>query len=132
LNLDDTLAARRVLLKTMWNTPLRRLPRLEPQHISLYELTIEKRTVFGSRFEKGMLPLPNEETQLEMLSFAREFLKKSGFLHYELLNYAKKGYESQHNLLYWANEEYLGLGPGAFSYFKGRAASVIPKVIRNI
>ena len=93
---------------------------LGPEHISIYELTIEKNTFFGGEFKKGRLGLPDEEIQLEMLSHAREFLKARGFWHYELLSYAKPGFESRHNLLYWANEEYLGLGPGAFSYFNGR------------
>src|SRR3989338_3639091 len=57
---------------------------------------------------------------MELLSFARDFLKQNNFEHYELLNYAKAGFGSRHNLLYWANEDYLGLGPGAFSYFDGR------------
>ncbi len=96
------------------------LARLSPEHVSLYELTIEEKTVFGSQFKEGKLALPPEEESLAMLSHARQFLKERGFGHYELLNYAKPGFESRHNRLYWANEEYLGLGPGAFSYFDGR------------
>ncbi len=99
---------------------LNKLVSLGPEHVSLYELTIEEKTVFGNEFRKGRLKLPGEETQLEMLSFARKFLKEKGFCHYELLSYAKPGFRSRHNLLYWANEETLGLGPGAFSYFNGR------------
>jgi oxygen-independent coproporphyrinogen-3 oxidase len=94
--------------------------RLEPQHISLYELVIEKKTMFSSLVEKGKLILPDENAQLAMLSYARDFLKGQGFSHYELLSYAKPGFQSRHNLIYWANEDYLGLGPGAFSYFDGR------------
>ncbi len=93
---------------------------LDPEHISLYELTIEDKTVFGRLHHEGKLDLPNEQEQFGMLSKARDFLKKSGYRHYELLNYAKPGFESQHNRLYWANEEYLGLGPGAYSYFDAR------------
>lgn len=99
---------------------LRQLKQLDPEHVSIYELTIEERTVFGSQFKKGALKLPAEEEQVRTLSFAREFLKQNGFVHYELLNYAKPGFESRHNTLYWADQEYLGLGPGAFSYFGGR------------
>ena len=102
---------------------------LDPEHISLYELTIEPRTAFWKWYKgaqphavgaRHVLPLPNEDEQFKILSYARNFLKKNGFTHYELLNFAKPGFESQHNLLYWANEEYLGLGPGAFSYLDGR------------
>jgi len=99
---------------------LKKLLELGPKHVSLYELTVEERTVFGRLQKKGKLDLPKEESSLEMLMFARDFLKTNGFRHYELLNYAKPGFESRHNLLYWANEEYLGLGPGAFSYVRGR------------
>src|SRR3989338_2849950 len=94
--------------------------RLGVEHISLYELTIEEHTVFGDQHRKGRLGLPDEDTQMKLLLFARDFLKQNNFEHYELLNYAKPGFQSRHNLLYWANEDYLGLGPGAFSYFDGR------------
>lgn len=93
---------------------------LNPEHISLYELTVEDKTVFGRLAREGKLNGPGEEEQFAILSNARAFLKKAGYRHYELLNYAKPGFESKHNLLYWANGEYLGLGPGAYSYFDGR------------
>lgn len=99
---------------------LERAIALEPEHISLYELTIEKATVFGALHHQGRLELPHEDEALETLNFARQFLTDNGYRHYELLSYAKPGYESRHNLLYWANEEYLGLGPGAVSYMDGR------------
>ena len=93
---------------------------LEPRHISLYELTIEERTVFGRQAHRGKLDLPDEATQLAMLSQARTHLIAQGYEHYELLSYAQKGFESRHNLIYWANEEYLGLGPAAYSYIGGK------------
>jgi len=99
---------------------LERLLELGPEHVSLYELTVEERTVFGRLQKEGKLVLPREETSLQMLKTARQFLKDNNFEHYELLSYARPGYESKHNLLYWANEEYLGLGPGAFSYLASR------------
>ncbi len=99
---------------------LQETARLDPEHVSLYELVVESGTVFGRRSEKGQLVLPPEEAQLEMLTYARKFLKTHGFRHYELLSYAKPARESSHNLIYWANQEYLGLGPGAFSYLGGR------------
>lgn len=99
---------------------LERVATLSPTHVSLYELVVEEGTVFASRRKKGKLALPDDDRALEMLKTARSFLKQNGFCHYELLNYAKPGYESCHNRLYWANAEYLGLGPGAYSYFDGR------------
>ena len=99
---------------------LEELKRLNPEHVSLYELVIEEKTVFARRFQKGTLDLPGEEASLAMLSGARAFLERHGWHAYELLNHAKRGFESAHNRLYWKNEEYLGLGPGAYSYIKGK------------
>ena len=96
------------------------LLRLGPEHVSVYELTVEEKTVFGRLSREGKLRLPDETLQTQMLGFTRRTLKEAGYRHYELLNYARPGFESRHNLLYWANAEYLGLGPGAFSYFGGR------------
>lgn len=93
---------------------------LKPDHISLYELTILEKTVFGELHRQDRLNLPGEEEQFEILENARQFLKGCGYRHYELLSFAKPGFESKHNQLYWANEEYLGLGPGAFSYINGK------------
>lgn len=99
---------------------LEKLLALRPEHVSLYELVVEEGTVFGRRRKSGRLVLPAEEEELAMLALARGRLKGAGYRHYELLNYARPGRESRHNLLYWENREYLGLGPGAFSYLDGR------------
>ena len=99
---------------------VKELLKLGPKHISLYELVVHEKTVFGALQKKKRLALPDEDASLEMLLFARGAFKKAGYRHYELLSYAKPGYESRHNHIYWANAEYLGLGPGAFSYIDGR------------
>ena len=99
---------------------LERLAALGPEHVSLYELAIEDKTVFGDLKKRGRLALPDEDEQMESLSKARAFLKGAGYDHYELLSYAKEGRRSRHNLLYWKNEDTLGLGPGAYSYVSGR------------
>lgn len=99
---------------------MERLARLDPEHVSLYELTVEDKTVFAQWRHEGKLEVPDEDLQFENLSNARAFLKERGYHHYELLNYAKRGRESRHNLLYWANENTVGLGPGAYSYYEGR------------
>jgi len=101
---------------------------LDPEHVSLYELVIEEKTAFGRLMKKGALDLPSEEVQLEMLLLARTHLKKAGYKQYELLNYAKPGFESRHNILYWKGEDTLGLGPGAFSYLAGRRFCVSRQV----
>jgi coproporphyrinogen III oxidase-like Fe-S oxidoreductase len=99
---------------------LESLRALGPEHVSLYELTIEEKTLFGELHKKGKLPVPTEEGQLETLSKARIYLQRHGWKHYELLSYAKPGRESRHNRLYWDNADTLGLGPGAWSHWKGR------------
>ncbi len=99
---------------------LEALLRLGPEHMSLYELVVEEKTVFGHLHRQDKLNLPDEQSQVEILSLARRTLKKSGYRHYELLSYAKPGFESRHNRIYWDNGEYLGLGPAAFSYLDGR------------
>lgn len=95
------------------------LRKLDPEHVSLYELVIESGTVLQFQFKSGVVDLAHEPEQLEMLSKAREFLVRNGYEHYELLSYAKPGCQSRHNRIYWDNEDYLGLGPGAFSYVAG-------------
>ena len=99
---------------------LEKLATLDPEHVSIYELSIEEKTVFGALHRQGKLRLPEEDEQYEILSKARKFLQERGWRHYELLNYSKPGRESRHNLLYWANEDTVGLGPGAYAYYRGR------------
>lgn len=86
-------------------------------HISAYMLSIEEGTVFHKRYDD--LNLPNEDTVCDMYSHLAERLKKHGFNHYEISNFAKEGYESRHNLKYWKCDEYLGLGPSAHSFTDG-------------
>jgi oxygen-independent coproporphyrinogen-3 oxidase len=93
---------------------------LAPEHVSLYELVVEPRTVYAKWKADGKLSCAREEEQTQMLVEARGLLARAGYRHYELLNFAKPGFESRHNLLYWANRDYLGLGPGACSYRDGR------------
>lgn len=98
---------------------LDRLFKMRPEHVSLYELVIEPGTVMEFQFKSGRIHLAHESEQLAMLSGARDYLVRHGYEHYELLSYAKPGFQSRHNRIYWDNEDYLGLGPGAFSYLKG-------------
>lgn len=93
---------------------------LRPEHISLYELVVEPKTVFGRRHASGRLDRPDEQVQLARLKAARAAFIGAGYEHYELLSYALPGRRSAHNLIYWANGEYLGLGPGAYSYWSGK------------
>ncbi|MCP4396339.1 MAG: radical SAM family heme chaperone HemW [bacterium] len=92
---------------------------LKPEHISIYNLTIEEGTPFWQQQQDGTLVLPDEELQIEMYRQTRTRLCDAGYEHYEISNFAKPGFQSRHNRIYWRNEEYLGLGAGAYSYLNG-------------
>jgi len=89
---------------------------LEPDHISAYNLTFEEGTVFFTEMRHGRIrPLESDE-QAEMFAAVREELPRRGYAMYEISNYAHPGRECRHNLTYWHNETYLGLGAGAHSF----------------
>ncbi len=102
-----------------WKSHLRQALEKKPDHISAYSLTIEPATSFFKLQERGLLQLPPEEIQLEMFQDTIEILQSAGCQQYEISNYAQPGFESRHNLNYWDNGEYLGLGAGASSYLNG-------------
>lgn len=102
------------------------LTRLRPDHISLYDLKIEEGTPLARIAEK--LNLPDEDTEFEMYGNAINMLEKRGYKQYEISNFARPGKQSRHNLKYWNCEEYLGFGPGAYSYFNSTRFSFV----RNI
>lgn len=87
---------------------------LDPQHISLYGLQVEDRTLFGKR---GLEP--DEDLGREMFERCLDILSRAGYIHYEISNFARPGHESIHNMIYWNNGEYVGLGCGAASYLDG-------------
>ncbi len=95
---------------------------LEPTHISAYMLKIEPDTPFG-KTDIASLDLPDEDTVSDMYLFVSDYLHNHGFEHYEISNFAKQGYRSKHNTMYWLCEEYLGLGPAAYSYLNGKRFS---------
>jgi len=76
-------------------------------------LTIEEDTHFYKLFEEGKFSLPNEEESQKLFEFTKEYLKSFGYEKYEISNFAKQGYESQHNLIYWQGFDYIGIGPAA-------------------
>lgn len=87
-------------------------------HISAYMLSVEDGTVFHKRIDT--LNLPDEDTVCDMYLHLSKKLRNAGFIHYEISNFAKKGYESRHNTKYWNCEEYLGIGPSAHSFIGGK------------
>ena len=96
---------------------LKKIIALNPKHVSCYGLIIEEGTLFFENREN--LALPTEDEEYEMYSLAHQMLTDAGYIHYEISNYGKEGFLSRHNLKYWHNEEYLGFGLSAHSYFGG-------------
>ena len=92
---------------------------LDIPHMSLYSLILENHTVFMNRMRRGKLPLPKEELEAEMFEYIISELERAGFEHYEISNFSKPDFESRHNLMYWDNAEYYGIGAGASGYVNG-------------
>ncbi len=103
----------------LWRETLQRAIALEPTHISTYGLTFEKGTKFWSRRSKGLLQQADNDLELAMFEAAMDQLAAAGFGQYEISNFARPGFESRHNQVYWAGRPYWGFGPGAASYLNG-------------
>lgn len=103
-----------------WQYSLKKALELSPEHISTYELTPEKDTPLYEDIKSGRLAMPDERVISEMYYKGIDILKEHGYVHYEISNFAKPGYECRHNLNYWNRGEYLGIGAGAHSFFDGK------------
>ncbi|RJP52446.1 MAG: radical SAM family heme chaperone HemW [Anaerolineaceae bacterium] len=117
-----------------WQTTLKRVLELHPEHISAYALTLEHGTPFGKWSSKGLLPLPDPDLAADMYEWACEYLEINGYVHYEISNWAKNKDENmiypssfnfdpffacRHNLQYWRSLPYLAFGTGAHGYAGG-------------
>ena len=102
-----------------WHVELEKAAGFDIQHISCYSLSYEKSTpLFKMREKKDIAPL-DDETMADMYVYTISCLPKMGFEHYEVSNFARPGFECRHNLNYWDNNSYVGLGPSAVSYIDG-------------
>lgn len=101
------------------NETIGKIVLLKPQHISVYSLIVEENTKFYQMQEENMLVLPHEDDERLMYRNARDYLNAKGYLQYEISNFALKGYESQHNTVYWKMGEYIGFGVSAHSFYEG-------------
>ncbi|MCS5613480.1 MAG: coproporphyrinogen III oxidase, partial [Candidatus Poribacteria bacterium] len=104
-------------------------------HVSVYNLTLEKGTKFHDWWNAGKLVLPNNEIEADMYQLSIDRLTQAGYLHYEISNFAKPGCDVKHHLTYWDNESYIGLGAGASGYIDGcRYTNVrgIPEYIEQV
>lgn len=102
-----------------WRATLMTTADLAPRHISMYCLTLEEGTPMERWVKTGVLPEPDPDLAADMYLLAMEVMEGLGYRHYEISNWARPGYESRHNLTYWRNQPYLGVGPGAHSYLAG-------------
>ena len=91
---------------------------MEPEHISVYSLILEENTPLFKKVEEG-LELPNEDLERKMYWAVKQTLEQNNYIHYEISNFAKQGYESKHNLDCWNQKEYIGFGVAAHSYTNG-------------
>jgi len=101
---------------TDWEQSLDKAIAAAPQHLSIYDLTVEPNTVFHQRYVPGQAPLPADEITTDMYRLAQTKLTEAGYEHYEISNYAQPGHQCQHNRVYWENRPYYGFGMGAASY----------------
>ena len=92
---------------------------LKLPHVALYSLILEDHTVFMNRQRRGLLRLPSEDKNADMYEYIMDILAKNGYNHYEVSNFGLPGFESKHNITYWDNEEYYGIGAGASGYLAG-------------
>ena len=102
-----------------WQRTLAHCLTLAPTHLSCYALTVEEDTRLASNIQRRRSPAPDEDLQIEMDEAAQRMLGDAGYVRYEVSNYAKPHHACRHNLLYWTNGDYLGLGPSAQSYLDG-------------
>lgn len=108
-----------------WKDTLSRTLELMPPHISMYCLTLEGGTPMERWTEQGVMPEPDADLAADMYLMAQDEMHKAGYTHYEISNWAQRGRRSRHNLTYWRNEPYLGVGPGAHSYIRGHRFSAL-------
>lgn len=108
---------------------------LKPNHISLYSLILEENTILEKMVRQNMAKLPEEDLEREMYWTTKNILEKNGYIHYEISNFSKEGYESKHNLNCWNQKEYLGFGVAAHSYIKNKRycnTNNIEEYIKNV
>ena len=99
---------------------LKQIIALKPEHISLYSLILEEGTVLNKKVQNKEIELPDEDDERKMYWETKRILEEAGYIHYEISNFAKQGYESRHNTNYWRCGEYIGIGPSAHSFFDGK------------
>jgi len=106
-------------LLSEWELSLKRTLELNPKHIACYSLQLENGTSLFERIKKKAIEKCSEELELAMYNIAIEILTDNGYMHYEISNFSKYNYQSKHNLCYWHNDDYMGIGLAAHSHLNG-------------
>jgi oxygen-independent coproporphyrinogen-3 oxidase len=127
INLDLIFAVPNQTL-AQWEHSVQEIIALQPEHVSLYNLTLEEGTAFYEWWQAGKLSLASDELEADMYGMAIEMLTDVGYAHYEISNFAKPNRAAKHNLVYWNNEPYVGLGAGACGYVDGVRYTNIPGI----
>lgn len=115
-----------------WEYSLRNAIDLGVEHISAYSLTYEEETPLEKLREMGKVAAVDEETDRAMYETAIEKLEQAGFAQYEISNFAKPGFQCRHNLFYWANKPYIGIGPAAASWWQSRRSTNVADIEKYI
>lgn len=134
INVDLMLALPNQTIEDLEES-LQKVINLKPNHISLYSLILEEGTKLEKMVNENKVKLPEDELERTMYWEAKHILEKNGYNHYEISNFAKKGYESKHNLNCWKQKEYLGFGAASHSYINKRRycnTSNLEDYIKNI
>ncbi len=108
-----------------WESSLWQMLGLQPEHTSLYALGLEEGTPMADWVARGRLPSPDDDLTADMYEFASNILATAGYVQYEISNWSKPGFTSRHNLQYWRNLPYIGLGPGAHGFAEGIRYSTV-------
>ena len=106
-----------------WKHSLQKAFELDLPHYSAYSLIVEPKTIFYNEYAKGRLRLPTEDLESDMYDVLMQEMEVAGLQQYEISNFAKEGFASIHNKIYWDNDEYAGFGAGAHGYINGERYS---------
>ena len=127
----DLIYARQDQRLDDWERELSQALSLGPDHLSLYQLTIEPGTAFGDRYARGKLPgLPSEDASADMYEMTQALCDQAGLPAYEVSNHARPGAESRHNLTYWRSGDWIGIGPGAHGRFTSAGSRIATETHR--
>lgn len=121
---------------TAWKNSLSRAVALAPEHFSIYSLMIEPGTSLHDWYQRGLVTPPDEDLGADMYEFTMDYLDRAGYEHYEISNWAKLTGENQfrclHNMQYWLNQPYIGLGAGAHGYISSIRTENVPSIEKYI